>query len=159
MKDIGWPFAIALLVLGGFCFAEALRIEDSALSGEHDPGPRALPLALSGLLLAGGVGSCLVRTIHWHRGQALATGATNADTIGFGYAPAALGAFVLYVAAIPWLGFQASTLAFVFGMLLWLGARWWSALLMALVVVGVVRFVFGNLFYVQLPEGSFGLAF
>ena len=159
MKGVSLPFAVALIIVGGSCLAIGLRIEESALSGEHDPGPKALPLALSGLLLIGGIGACIARVVARDETDATSINETGPETVGFGNAPASLGAFLLYVIAIPWLGFQLSTLTFVSGMLIWLGARWWSALLMAMLVICVVRFVFGNLFYVQLPEGAFGLAF
>ena len=159
MKGISLPFAIALIILGGFCLFFGRQIGDSPLAGDHDPGPKALPLVLSGLLLIGGVGGCIAGLAARHGQDAKPTKDDETDAVGFGNAPAALAAFLVYVFAIPWLGFQFSTLVFVSGMLLWLGARWWSALLMAALVIGVVRFVFGNLMYVQLPEGDFGLFF
>ena len=157
MKGVSLPFAMALIVVGGVCFIGGLRIEQSVTSDEDDPGPKALPLVLGGALFLGGVGSCISMLIR-PRQEDAPSGKTDAGMAGFGNAPVALSAFVAYVIAIGWLGFQVSTLTFVWSMLVWLGARWWSALLMAVLVIGVVRFVFGNLLYVQLPEGAFGLA-
>lgn len=165
MKGVSLPFAIALIVVGSSCLVMGLRIEQSSLSGDHDPGPKMLPVALSGLLLLSGVVGAALRFVE-RREQAAPPASdrpipdNDQDAVaGFGKAPAALGALLVYAIAIPWLGFQVSTFAFVTGSLMWLGARWWSSLLMAVVVIAIVRVVFGNYFYVQLPDGFFRLAF
>jgi len=152
------PFAIALMIVGGGCLSLGMQIEQSAMSGEHDPGPKMLPVGLSGVLLLGGLTGATLRLTDRQQLASAATVEGGSDSARFGNAPAAFVALLLYAIAIPWLGFQVSTLAFVTGLLTWLGARWWSSLLMAILVISVVRFVFGNLFYVQLPEGAFGLS-
>jgi hypothetical protein len=69
------------------------------------------------------------------------------------------GTMLVYLLALSWLGFQISTLLFSSVVLIWLGARWWSALLASLVVVIVVRILFEGMFHVRLPPGAFNLAF
>jgi len=68
-------------------------------------------------------------------------------------------AVFVYLVGLSWLGFQISTLLFTSGILMWLGARWWSAILSSLAIVVVVRVLFVGLFHVQLPSGVFGWSF
>ena len=63
------------------------------------------------------------------------------------------------MAAISVLGFQLATFLFAAGGLRSLGARWWSAIGVALALVVVVRLVFVDRLHVQLPSGLFDIAF
>ncbi len=149
--------------LFGFC---ARDIPRSGLAGAADPGPRALPLAMVMVVAAGG----LVELTRASMLRFRAAGAGPTQESPDGQADAELpapmsyqkfgilaGAVLVYLLALTWLGFQISTVVFVSSVLTWLGARWWSATLSGVVIVLIVRILFGELFHVQLPEGAFGL--
>lgn len=118
------------------------------LTGNADPGPLALPFALViGLVIAGG----------WE----LFRGGTRSSDEGVEGAKAKqlglLFAMLAYVAAIAWLGFALSTFVFVVATTRMLGARWWAACAVAVVVLVVVWVLFTQAFAVQLPGGYFDL--
>jgi hypothetical protein len=62
-----------------------------------------------------------------------------------------LGALMLYVAAMPWIGFAPSTAVFTFVAMWRLGTRWWLAAIGSAVIVLTIHLLFVLLFKVQLP--------
>ena len=62
-----------------------------------------------------------------------------------------LVALVLYVAAMAWIGFAASTALFSLAVMCRLGTKWWLAALGSAVIVGAIHLLFVVLFKVQLP--------
>ncbi len=133
---------------------------DQGLTGNGDPGPLALPMALViGLAVVGGWELVRSRSL---RGLPAAIAAEQQTAVESSLtssrsrlAMVAL-ALIAYVAAVAWLGFAISTLLF-FATTTWvLGARWWSALLAAVVVIAVVWSLFSFAFEVQLPRGILG---
>jgi hypothetical protein len=70
-----------------------------------------------------------------------------------------LAVLVVYVIAMGWIGFSASTFLMAVGLMIWLGNRWWVAVVVAVLMVAVVRLLFVVLFRVQLPVGELGLPF
>jgi hypothetical protein len=64
---------------------------------------------------------------------------------------------VIYLAAIGWVGFSLSTILLCTGVMIWLGNRWWVALIVSVAMVVVVKLLFVILFRVQLPVGELGL--
>jgi len=142
-------FACALLLAAIFFLWFATEIPKSALSGKHDPGPRALPILLSCLLLAGAAVELAQACIRRFSGRQ--TSPTSENRSGRnGQLLILIGGLVFYLAAIPQLGFYATTIVFAFLGSWWLGARWWSALLASLAMVAVVFLIFGMGFEVQL---------
>ncbi len=164
-------FAGAMLLVAATFAFYAREIPRAGLAGAADPGPRALPLAMTAVIGAGGLIE-LVRAVVARRrpqrgtpanqdaGEEDDRQATGPDArvsyMNFGILVAAtLG----YLLALSWLGFLLSTFVFAAAVLSWLGARWWSAMLSSLAIVMVVRVLFGGLFHVQLPRGIWGLDF
>jgi tripartite-type tricarboxylate transporter receptor subunit TctC len=135
---------------------------EKGLTGNHDPGPLALPALLCiGLLVSGG--------IEWLNGRRRQTAASAASqdaepftaqqrfhTRDFTYVIAGL---IAYVTAIPWLGFGASTLIFVTLLVRKFEASWYAAAAAAIVIAFIVWILFVVSFHVQLPAGRFGLPF
>jgi len=156
-----------LLLVGLLGLYFAGGIAASSLGDNQDPGPRAFPMVLSGLLALGG----LVETV---RGVVVQRGAKRSGAVwGVGTSWSRLRdrlgepgnrdamllvlALVIYVPAIGRIGFGLSTLVFAALIMVRLGARWWSALTVSLGLVVVVHLLFVTLFRVQLPVGVLGL--
>ncbi len=124
---------------------------DKGLTGNNDPGPHTLPWALViGMVVVGG----------WE----FARGARPADELpqverSFAKLAVVCVALVAYIVAITWIGFAVSTFAFV-AITTWrLGAKLWSAVLAAAVMLVIVWLLFVFAFQVQLPTGVLGLPF
>jgi len=131
---------------------------NQGLSATGDPGPNALPIFLFlGLAVAVGY-ECL-------RGNSPSNNlntAKDAPTLNLSATSTreqatrvvflALG-MVVYVVAIPWLGFSLSTLVFVTIVTRQLGARRWVAATAGVVLVAVISVLFIYVFEIQLPQG------
>ena len=141
-------FACALLAVAVGFWWFAGEIPQSALSGKHDPGPRALPILLSCLLAVGGTVELIHAGVQRSADQ---PPASKPPVAGRNRAALILGGgLALYLTVIPQLGFYAATSVFVFVASWWLGARWWSAVLASVVMMTVVFLLFGVIFEVQL---------
>jgi hypothetical protein len=70
-----------------------------------------------------------------------------------------VGALLLYLPAIEWLGFFLSTILFSGGLLRWLRMSWRGTVATVLVLVLTVQLLFVQLFKVQLPAGPIGWPF
>jgi hypothetical protein len=62
-----------------------------------------------------------------------------------------LVSLIIYLVAMPWIGFVISTALFAFAMMWRLGTRWWLAGLGSAVIVSAIHLLFVVLFKVQLP--------
>lgn len=124
---------------------------DKGLTGNNDPGPLALPWVLViGLVAVGG----------WEfvRGTRSLDESPKRERTFAKLLPVCV-ALIAYVVGVTWLGFAVSTFAFV-ALTTWkLGAKLWSALLAAGVILAVVWLLFVLAFQVQLPTGVLGLPF
>ncbi len=142
---------IALLVVGAFFFLFAGGIKTSAFAGKGDPGPRAIPVTLSIVLMLGGM---LEIRAYAKRGRGpkeeerrgkvwLQPG--NKKVVVF------TTMLLVYLITIPF-AFYASTFVFAALAVWYLGARWWAALLVSAAIVTVVWVLFVRLFLVPLPN-------
>jgi hypothetical protein len=119
-----------------------------SLGRNHDPGPRMMPWLLLGLF-----GIALVAEVWRSRRQPVldeppAVSALASISPDARFAAIAL---VLYLAAMPWVGFACSTVVFALVLMLRLGTRWWLAAASSVVLVAVIHLLFVTLFKVQLP--------
>ena len=151
-------FGLLLIIVGVLALCFVSQIQDSGLGHNKDPGPRAFPVGLAVCLIIGG----LLHTI-----RVMTQGRSVPEPADIEYqrseqrlnpwrrSPALilLSALVLYIAAMPWLGFSISTFLFAAGMMGYLGTRWWLALVVPILMIVVIRLLFVSLFKVQLPEG------
>ena len=153
---------IALVLLGASAFWFALGIGRTGTGGGHDPGPRFFPVLLSLVLVVFGA---LQAVLGAYRPLDVGSAAPQASGDLSDAAPPTgrwlvmLAVLVVYVLAMGWIGFSASTLLMAVGLMIWLGNRWWVAVFVAVVMVAVVRLLFVVLFRVQLPAGELGLPF
>lgn len=149
-----------LIVVAGCALVFAGGIPSSGVGSNADPGPRAFPMALALVLLAGGVHQVATGSRWCRRLRGESASKESGEPIGFGSVwerwrevvilALALG---IYVPVMPWLGFGISTLLFSGIMMMRLGVRWWIAASMAAGLVLGVKMLFGVLFKVPLPEG------
>ena len=154
--DLAFP--LVLLGLSLFAFLAAFKIQTLATAATHDPGPRALPWLIAGMLAAGGVIE-LITAISQHRRVAPhstsdLSHSENAPDIRTG--TILLGAMSLYFIAIPWFGFFTCTLIFSVSMMKLLGTSWKLSLAASSSILLAVYILFVQLFKVQLPSGSLG---
>lgn len=144
-----WPLGLFLIVVGlaGFGFGQGIPAD--AVGNNADPGPRLFPLALSLILFLGGGGE-LIRS--FRSGGVSASGPLwkeeGARTF-FAVGGLLCGFFLL----VPWLGFSLGMVLLVLLFLRLKRVSWKVALATAFALVVVVRFLFGWLFRIQLPEG------
>jgi len=124
---------------------------DKGLTGNNDPGPHALPWVLViGLVVVGG----------WELGRGSRPADASAKRArSFVKLAVVCIALIVYVVAVTWLGFAVSTFGFVAVTTWRLGAKLWSALLAAGVMLAIVWLLFVVAFQVQLPRGVMGLPF
>ncbi|MCC6511213.1 MAG: tripartite tricarboxylate transporter TctB family protein [Pirellulaceae bacterium] len=133
---------------------------DQGLSGNHDPGPLALPTVLiAGILLLSVVE--VVRS-RWANTLSPLNSASPTNVPvepqpeqsragGGSRTLVIISLIVLYALALPWLGFIVSTCLFVITLTKWLGASWPGSVCAGLLLVGTVWLIFTGLFSVQLP--------
>jgi len=161
----GWSLGPALILLGALTLFLTQDIPQPSLGNNQDPGPRTFPIALATLLILGGVyelGRNVIRCVR--RGPSPSHGIR----LGSVWRPLVrpesrdalilIGALVLYLAAMPWVGFPLATLLFSTGMMLRLGAHWRLATPVSLGLVTAIYLLFTVLFKVQLPAGVLGLS-
>jgi tripartite-type tricarboxylate transporter receptor subunit TctC len=151
----------APMVRGGTEFGEFLREQDEqwhkvivgasvgatsisgSLAKSHDPGPWALPIGAAGFVVAS-LAYVFVR-------RQPGTSAERRDS-EFRLA-GAVGAFALYLVAMPYLGFFTTTSVLSAMAIRWLGKGWASAIVSSGVIMVAVYLLFVRLFRVPLPTG------
>lgn len=157
----GASYGLLLVCIGVFTLIFVPRIRDPQLGDNKDPGPRAFPTALAVCLLAGGLAQAVnaLRKAPAERGEDVDIGNEYQGRTPAFRNPAVvlLAALIVYAGVMPWLGFSISTFLFAGGMMLWLGTRWWVALLLTVLMIAAIRLLFVSLFKVQLPAGVFEL--
>ncbi|MFV1964022.1 MAG: tripartite tricarboxylate transporter TctB family protein [Pirellulaceae bacterium] len=155
-------FGLALMLVSVFFLFFAKDIGRSGLTADNDPGPRALPMAISLLLLAGGMWE-LAADLRC-RFRPVSTPPTD-DRLIPEQAPSRGGlanvlflvvALLLFLLLVHCVGFLWSTSLFALCMTWWLGARWWHALIFSAALVLVIDILFVHMFEVALPSGWFG---
>lgn len=164
-KATGVSFGLGLVAVAAFFLFFARDIGRAGLASNGDPGPRLFPVACSLALLAGGlfelarwgwarrrkpIGGVPRPPFRW-RALFQDPGKRNAAIV--------VAALAVYIPAIDWLGFAASSLLFSTVLLIRLGARWWSAVLVSVLLLVVIELLFVNVFKVPLPSGELGLPF
>jgi tripartite-type tricarboxylate transporter receptor subunit TctC len=109
----------------------------------HDPGPRAMPILLGALFAV--VFTAEVLRSRKRPEEKRPAFAISRDAVFL------LIALILYLAAMRWIGFVASTAIFATVVMWRLGTKWWIAAISSAVIVGAIHLLFVVLFKVQLP--------
>jgi hypothetical protein len=66
-------------------------------------------------------------------------------------------AILVYPVVLSYLGFMLSTITLLFAALRLMEYRsWWLSLLLAIVTTVLVKYIFGDVFGIALPDGIFG---
>jgi tripartite-type tricarboxylate transporter receptor subunit TctC len=123
-----------------------------------DPGPWFFPRVLS-LCLAVGVGIVIGAEFWRRRNRPEDVSVADGSWLRFWRERGKLDAVLflvalgVYVAAMPWLGFFASTFVFGTALMLRLGTRWWTAAAVSTGMLLIVYLLFVQQFRVVLPAG------
>ena len=145
----------AWLFFGLFFLLGAIPITRPRTVADSDPGPRAIPLCLSFILLSTGIvqtASHFRRTRH--SGSRQGTSFTSPDQQR--YSRLALGFFFslwVYLAAIWLAGFILATILYSTLSMRILGTRWATAVLVSAFLTTVIYLLFEIVFAVLLPLG------
>lgn len=132
-----------LVALGALALVEALRVRDEW------QGARLMPAVVGGLLL-------LLGAAHpWARPVAHAEWP---EPPGGRRVGAVFAVLVLYVVALPWLGFLPATALFLLALLRALGAfSWVGAIALTVAIALGTHVVFRHWLGMPLPSGVFGI--
>jgi hypothetical protein len=156
---------LLMLLVGLAAVLLALQLPGSGVGRNHDPGPRAFPLLLGGIIMllavVEGVKAWRGRDGHsanLGRGLPLVE---EGDEAGDGEAwPRPLlspwlffGSFLLYLGLVWWAGFFVATSLSLLLFLRRLGVGWVVAFISMVVLLGAVYLLFVRLFRVLLPGG------
>jgi hypothetical protein len=152
---------MALILVGALFLFFAKDIGRSGLIADDDPGPRAMPITISLLLIAGGLVQTAVTWLPriWSREAPPANDRVreaNGTRRGLLNVCVLIGSLLGFLALVQLVGFLASTFLFAFFLTWWLEARWWHALLFAVALTLVIDVLFVHMFEVALPSGLFG---
>lgn len=159
----GALFGVFIVAVGVVTLLSVGSIHEMSFGSNTDPGPRALPMVLAGCLILGGLAEIVVKWTKRRRVTAVEarpeTATVPADGPNLWDAGILLAALIIYIAALPWVGFTLSTLAFTLSMMWRLQVRWVLNVVVSLCLVGAVHVLFVMVFRVQLPPGVLGLPF
>ncbi len=149
-------FGIFLLVLGGaiLCFSTQIETFDF---GNHDPGPKAIPVATGIILLLGGIAQIFAAIFKENLLQQISKKTethSETETTSPKRVAITLCALVLYVISLSYVGFIVSTTVFLLALLKLFGSRWSEAIVSAAAIVIFVYVLFQLVFQVSLPAGS-----
>lgn len=150
----GKSFPLFLLAAGVAALWFSRQIVASGLGQNSDPGPRVFPVALAIFLLLGAVYEW-VRRAAISRHQRGCPAPVPLDVrlkalLPVFVLPSALAACLLLM---PLIGFLGGTFLLAFGMIWWLGSRWWQGALYAFAMLLAVYLLFVRVFGVPLPSG------
>lgn len=138
---------VVLLGLAAAALAEALRIRDDW------QGAKLMPAAAGMVFLLLGA-SHLVRAL---RMAPEAGGSAWPDAAGWRRVSVVFGALVLYVAALPYLGFLVATAGFLLGLLRLLGTFSWPMTMLLTAVASMASHVVFKVWLgMPLPAGPLG---
>lgn len=132
-----------LLALGALALVEALRVRDAW------QGARLMPAVVGGVLLLLGAAHPWARAVE----GAEWPGLSGARRVG-----AVFAVLVLYVVALPWLGFLPATALFLLILLRALGDFSWAGAIALTVAIALsTHIIFRQWLGMPLPTGVFGL--
>jgi hypothetical protein len=147
-------FPITLILISGVVIVATFRIQTLGLPENHDPGPRALPWFLAGLLMIGGLYELAAALLTKPPASApQKTQEPPAEPAHIRNTLILLGSLILYFVAMPWIGFFVATLCFSISMMRLLGTGWIFSAIASVAMLLTVHLLFVQLFKVQLPAG------
>lgn len=148
-----------LIAFSGLAYFLSRDIVQPGFANNADPGARLFPVSLSAILALGGVVLCVRE---WRQRG----GPREEGSEGVGPAKrqplkavALMGLLILYLIALPWLGFGLATFVFAFAAMRFLEATWARSAIFSAILIAFVYALFGYGFKVPLPTGVLGLPF
>lgn len=149
MKKYDQVFGLVWITVGGVMAIDAFRL---GLWKEGAPASGFMPLVVAVLLGLSGLGLTVSRTLSKREG--------SGDTVIWGDIKSLLiplTALLVYIGALPFLGFLLSTFLFQFFLLKFTSPKqWFVPAITSLLIVICCYLVFSLWFKLQLPEGFFG---
>ncbi len=133
------------LIPGCVIFAASFQIGTPLIQSKYDPGPSFISMLLGGLLLVGGVGILVARFMAKGPTRRLRSTPLPIKMIGI---------VLAYIASIPFIGFQFSTLVFGITSMAILRVSPTLSCVATALLIFVVHLVFVEMFGIQLPEFS-----
>lgn len=162
-REKSWATGLFFLLLGIIGLIGASLIKTSAFTNPLDPGPAAFPIALSLLLVLGGILTCLGG---WRKQRPTSFEPSNPPQTSLRPPSGPTGRrdsiwLMLGVLLAPvflyLVGFQLTLFLFAALLIRRLGSRWGAALLSALLMTALIHLLFVMLFKVPVPQGEWGL--
>lgn len=148
-----YVFAGLVVALGVFTLVDATTITAGGQAGAV--GPRAFPYAVGALLVVTGV-AAIVATLRGRLGEP--EGGEDVDTsVPTDWVTVAklVAVLVAHLALIDLVGWPVAAVVLFFGAAWTLGAVWWKALSVAVVLALVAQVVFASGLGLSLPAGVF----
>lgn len=143
-------FGIVLVLLGGAILYFSQGIRAFAL-GNHDPGPKAIPLGCGVILILGGLAQLAQAFVYEGFMQSRSNWKIALNLRLW----LIFVALVLYVCLLDSLGFLAATCFFLLGALKLFGSKWVESIVSTVLLVAFIYFLFEIVFKVSLPQGNF----
>ncbi|MGM1063655.1 tripartite tricarboxylate transporter TctB family protein [Saccharothrix sp. Mg75] len=148
-----YVFAALVVALGVFTLVDATTI---SLRNQSAVGPRAFPYAVGALLVVTGIAT-IVATARGRLGEAeeaedVDTGSVRTDWLTVGKLGVVLVAHLLLIEPVGW---PVAAVVLFAGAAWTLGAVWWKALVVAVVLALVVQVLFASGLGLSLPAGIF----
>ncbi len=153
-------YGISLLATSIFVLVYSTRFPDFIVRRQKLPGPRFFPAILAIIIIAAGIyviASQLAKMVIRRRSSEPPQEVLEEDKMtrrGFLNVLAVVAGVFFYIIMVEITGFNLTTFAFSFLLMLMLNVRWWRAIIYSLVLVVAIVLIFGYGFRIPLPEGS-----
>jgi hypothetical protein len=142
-----WELGAALLLPGAFVIAVSLLSDRGVRTNPHDPGPWFLPLILGTFLCLGAI--VLLGKKPATKSIADVPDESATGTLAWQF----LAGLLVFLWAMPWVGFLIATPVFSWLLLFRLRVNWWQGLAAAVGLTLAAYGLFAGIFKVPLPAG------
>ena len=149
MVNAGVFTGAILLLFAGILFREALTYD---YYGQVGPGPGLFPVWLSGVLMV----LSILFIIDSHKNCTLSLRDILPRGEGFQNVVVFVVALIGFLIITPYAGYLVTNILMLF-LLFLLGYRWSTSLLLAVLITGIVYYLFQNTLGVPLPVGLLGI--
>jgi len=157
-SDSSLGLGVFLIVLASVALVLSRGVKVLGFAQEGDPGSKAFPVALAGLLMIAGLGEMVRWVTAWRRNDARGGKLPDLKHAGTRRLLALLLSMGAYVFLLGPLGFASATLLFCVPWMWALGLHWRGSIGLTVGLVVLIEVLFAGVFQVRLPEGTTVLA-